>query len=204
MPSSTAASVSSVNGQTGAVTITAAGLGAQLNTVTVNGVLVSSNPTFTASTTTVGMVELATGTETETGTDTGTRAVTPAGLSARTATTSRTGLVELATVAETQAGTDANRAVTPATLNARTATETRTGIAEIATEAEVTAGTDNSRFVTPLRLAGRLAAILATYVQAATNNIFTGANTFRVTSTTALSLQSSNAGSMTGINFNRW
>ena len=177
IPSSTAASVSSVNGMTGAVTITAAGLNALPNTVTINGVLVSSNPTFTATTTTVGMVELATSTETSTGTDTA-RAVTPAGLSARTATTSRTGLVELATVAETQAGTDANRAVTPATLNARTATETRTGIAEIATEAEVTAGTDNSRLVTPLRLAGRLAAILATYVQAAADTVFSGSNVY--------------------------
>lgn len=62
-----------------------------------------------------GVVELATNDETITGTD-AVRAVTPAGLSARTATTSRTGLVELATAAEAIKGTDGSRALTPAGL----------------------------------------------------------------------------------------
>lgn len=92
-----------------------------------------------ASTTTQGLVELATVTETRTGTDTA-RAVTPAGLKAVTtdhaehadphpqyltelegddkylvsASTSQRGIVELATIPETQAGTDETRAVTPA------------------------------------------------------------------------------------------
>lgn len=67
----------------------------------------------------IGAVELATTTETATGTDT-TRAVTPAGLVARTATDARTGLVELATNAETTTGTDTTRAVTPASLKVET------------------------------------------------------------------------------------
>lgn len=59
-----------------------------------------------------GLIELATNSEVQGGSDT-TRAVTPAGLSSRTATATRTGLVELATNAEVQAGTDTLRAVTP-------------------------------------------------------------------------------------------
>lgn len=67
-----------------------------------------------ASTTSVqGKVALATTAETQGGTS-ATKAVTPAGLTARTATETRTGLVELATLAEAAAGTDAVRAVTPA------------------------------------------------------------------------------------------
>ena len=61
----------------------------QLNTVTVNGVLVSSNPNFIAATNARGMVELATNAETQAGTD-GTRAVTPASLRAETSSTSAT------------------------------------------------------------------------------------------------------------------
>lgn len=94
-----------------------------------------------ASTTEAGIVELATGAETNTGTD-ATRAVTPDGLNDWTgsaqvttlgtivtgvwngtivaeaylpnATTSAEGIVELATTAETTTGTDTTRAVTPA------------------------------------------------------------------------------------------
>lgn len=72
-----------------------------------------------ASETQKGIVELATGAESLTGTD-NTRAVHPAGLKHtldnRPATTTQTGLIELATQAEVNAGTDAERAVTPATL----------------------------------------------------------------------------------------
>ena len=70
-----------------------------------------------ATTTTQGIVELATGDETAAGTD-ASRAVTPAALSARTATTARRGLIELATAAEAIAGTDGERAITPSTLAA--------------------------------------------------------------------------------------
>ena len=72
-----------------------------------------------ASETVKGIVELATGAESLTGTDI-TRAVHPAGLKHtldnRPATETQTGLIELATQAEANAGTDAARAITPATL----------------------------------------------------------------------------------------
>lgn len=68
-----------------------------------------------ASTTEQGIVELATNTETQTGSDTQ-RAITPAGLSSRTATTTRTGLIELATQTEVNTATDNTRAVTPLTM----------------------------------------------------------------------------------------
>lgn len=66
----------------------------------------------TASTTQAGTVELATDSETQTGTDSN-RAVTPASLSSRGATESRTGLVELANNAEALAGNDNFRAMSP-------------------------------------------------------------------------------------------
>lgn len=75
------------------------------------------NAHYPASTTQRGFVELADNAETITGTDAA-RAVTPAGLSARTATDARTGLVELATNAECIAGTDSTRAVPPSGLAA--------------------------------------------------------------------------------------
>lgn len=74
-----------------------------------------------ATETVMGVAELATAAEVQTGTDTE-RIVTPAGLSSRTATTTRTGLVELATDAEGQTGTDTARAVTPAVMRADSAT----------------------------------------------------------------------------------
>lgn len=70
-----------------------------------------------ASATAKGVVELATGAETITGTDTD-RAVTPAGLAALTTSATRSGLVELATDAEAKAGTDTARAVTAANVRA--------------------------------------------------------------------------------------
>lgn len=72
-----------------------------------------------ASETVSGIVELATVAEAQDGID-ATRAVTPAGLAARTpsASTTVSGLVELATTSEAQAGTDVVRAVTPAGLKA--------------------------------------------------------------------------------------
>lgn len=78
------------------------------------GSVVSAVPD--GSTTVKGLVELATDTETATGTD-GTRVVTPLGLAAVTASASARGLVELATNAEVLAGTDTVRAVTPAGLS---------------------------------------------------------------------------------------
>ena len=65
-----------------------------------------------ATTTTLGIVELATNEEAIAGTD-GTRAVTPKSLSARTSTESRTGLIRIAVPAEVLAGKDNSKAVTP-------------------------------------------------------------------------------------------
>ncbi|SCU94325.1 hypothetical protein CNECB9_5260029 [Cupriavidus necator] len=110
-----------------------------------------------------GVVELATAAETQTGAD-GTRAVTPAALSARTATDTRTGLVELATDAEAQTGTDTSRAVTPANLSARTATEARTGLAAIASQAEANTAADDSKIITPKKMGVYVAAAVAALV----------------------------------------
>jgi hypothetical protein len=78
-----------------------------------------------ASETVKGIVELATGAESLTGSD-NTRAVHPAGLKHvldnRNATETIRGLIELATQAEANAGTDAERAITPATLKGVLAT----------------------------------------------------------------------------------
>lgn len=65
-----------------------------------------------ATTTTLGVVELATSEETIVGSDE-TRAVTPKSLSARTSTESRTGLIRIAVPAEVLAGKDNTKAVTP-------------------------------------------------------------------------------------------
>jgi hypothetical protein len=75
-----------------------------------------------ASTSAKGLVELATDTETVTGTDT-VRAVTPFGLAAVVASATAKGLVELATTTEATTGTDTVRAVTPAGLKAMTDTK---------------------------------------------------------------------------------
>lgn len=65
-----------------------------------------------ASTSVRGLVELASDAETQTGTDIE-RAITPAGLSARTATTSRAGIVQFATQSEAEAGTNTAMAMNP-------------------------------------------------------------------------------------------
>lgn len=70
-----------------------------------------------ATTETLGVVELATAAETEAGA-VADKAVTPAGLLARTATTERTGLVQLATDEEARAGSNTAKAITPETLSA--------------------------------------------------------------------------------------
>lgn len=68
-----------------------------------------------ATTTTKGVVELATDAETQAGTDTS-RAVTPAGLASVVASESLAGLLEIATTAEAQALTDDTTALTPKKL----------------------------------------------------------------------------------------
>ena len=112
-----------------------------------------------ASATARGLVELATTGEATTGSDTE-RAVTPAGLAARTPDASLTakGLVELATTGEATTGTDTERAVTPAGLAARTpdAAADAKGLVELATNAEIITGTDGARAVTPAGLEHKL------------------------------------------------
>lgn len=77
------------------------------------GSVVGSIPT--ATTTTAGIVELATSASTAAGTSTST-AVTPAALAALTGSTTVAGVLKLATTAEITAGTDTTSAVTPAEL----------------------------------------------------------------------------------------
>lgn len=84
-----------------------------------NWIFVESNRDA-ATTTLLGVVELATDAETQTGTDTS-RAITPSNLSARTATETRTGIAEIATQAEVNAGTDDTRFVTPLKMAVYTA-----------------------------------------------------------------------------------
>lgn len=68
-----------------------------------------------ATETTLGLVEIATQAETNTGTN-DTAAITPLKLAGRTATEARTGIAEIATQAEVNAGTDDERIVTPLKL----------------------------------------------------------------------------------------
>lgn len=68
----------------------------------------ASTAATAATTTTAGIVELATDAETQALTDTA-RAVTPSNLGALNASTTQEGLVELATAAEMETGTDSSR-----------------------------------------------------------------------------------------------
>jgi hypothetical protein len=77
-----------------------------------------------ATTTVLGLVYIATNAEVQTGTD-AVKAVTPAGLSARTATETRSGIAEIATQTETNTGTDDATIVTP--LKLKTLLDNRTG-----------------------------------------------------------------------------
>lgn len=77
-----------------------------------------------ATETVLGLVEIATQTETNTGTN-DTAAITPLKLAGRTATESRSGIAEIATQAETDAGTDDATIVTP--LKLKTLLDNRTG-----------------------------------------------------------------------------
>lgn len=77
-----------------------------------------------ATETVLGLVEIATQTETNTGTN-DTAAITPLKLAGRTATETRTGIAEIATQVETDAGTDDERIVTP--LKLKTLLDSRVG-----------------------------------------------------------------------------
>lgn len=97
-----------------------------------------------ATETVMGVAELATSAEVQTGTD-AERIVTPAGLSSRTATATRTGIVELATDAEGQTGTDTTRAVTPAVMRAdSTTSNTGNRVVRRGSSGEIAVGTVTS------------------------------------------------------------
>ena len=98
---------------------------------TTDGTIDAPAPPPDASSTVKGIVELATATETQTGTD-NVRAVTPAGLASRNATATRTGLVERATQAEADAGTDNVRFMT-ASLVKRRIEQAQTGFVRLTT-----------------------------------------------------------------------
>ena len=77
-----------------------------------------------ATTSTLGLVTLATGTEVNTGTDAN-KAITPSTLSGRTATETRSGLAAIATQTQVNTGTDDATIVTP--LKLKTLLDNRTG-----------------------------------------------------------------------------
>lgn len=91
-----------------------------------------------------GIVELATATESQTGTD-NTRAVHPKGLKYtldnRNASETGTGLIELATQAEVTAGTDDARAITPLKLKAALGTSATLTVAKKFTQVLATSAT---------------------------------------------------------------
>ena len=137
----------------------------------------ASLKTVTATSSRIGLVELATDDEAKTGTDTA-RAVTPASLKAvidaRTLAASETqaGVVALATNAEVIAGTDTQKAVTSAGLASRTASATQAGLVELATSTEGTTGTDTVRAMTPAATKATIDARAAT-----SNDTITGTST---------------------------
>lgn len=123
----------------------------------------ASNPTYwslvtpDASTSTAGLVQLATSAETITGTN-ATKAVTPAALAAKVSSETASGIIQIATGSEVAAGTNDTKAVTSlklknyVDLRVVSSSESARGIIQIATQAEVNAGTDNTKAVTPAKL----------------------------------------------------
>ncbi|TAL53815.1 hypothetical protein [Pandoraea sp.] len=99
-----------------------------------------------------GVVELATAEETRRGTDAG-RAVTPAGLAARTANEERAGLIRIASQAEIAAGTDNSAAVTPGNLARRLAT--KAALAGSADQTFAVADATSARHAVPLAQADK-------------------------------------------------
>jgi len=111
-----------------------------------------------ASTTVQGIIEIATITETNTGTD-ATRAVSPDGLDGWTGSTQVTTVGTIAT--GTWQGTAINQAYLVGQSGTNTgdevaATTTTQGIVELATQTEVNTGTDTTRVITPSTLRSTL------------------------------------------------
>ena len=112
-----------------------------------------------ASTSAKGIIEIATNSEVIDGLD-ALRAITPAGLEARSSSVVTKGIVRLATSAETDSF-DSSIAVTPSGLHSRDATEILTGLVELATISETQDGSDTVRVVTPAGLESRQASLTA-------------------------------------------
>jgi hypothetical protein len=126
---------------TGSAQITTLGT---IATGTWQGTAIGASYLPTADLTTSGIIEIATGAETNTGTD-ATRAVSPDGLN------DWTGSAQITTLGTIGTGTWQGSVIAEAYLpNASTTAE---GVVERATQAEVDAGTDTSRYVTPETLA---------------------------------------------------
>lgn len=104
-----------------------------------------------ASTSTIGVVRLATKSET-TALSSSSIAITPNGLSECLASTSQLGIISTSTNAQTQAGTSSSVAVTPASLESRQATTTMSGIQANATDVEAKALASTSKTITPSTL----------------------------------------------------
>ena len=125
-----------------------------------------------SSETQLGVIEIATETETNAGTD-NERAITPLKLKTYVdnpanipfATEIQRGISEIATQVEVDTGIDDEKIVTPLKLrnlisdpiNLPSATTTEKGIIEIATDIETQTGTDNERAITPANLSSRTA-----------------------------------------------
>jgi hypothetical protein len=124
--------------------------------LTISGSNTGDEPS--ASTTVQGIIEIATITETNTGTD-ATRAVSPDGLDGWT------GSAQVTTVGTIGTGTWQGTAINQTYLVGQSGTNTGdevaasttvAGVAEIATQTEVNTGTDTVRYVTPATLSGTL------------------------------------------------
>jgi hypothetical protein len=141
-----------------------------------------------ATTSVAGVVELATNTEAQVGTDTS-RAITPSGLKSVADTKAAVTHFHNPTTDMTSTGTPSsttflrgdNTWAAPTGVTAPSASETVQGIIELATSAEVQTGTDTVRAVTPAGLAARTATDTRTgVVELATSaEALTGTDTAR-------------------------
>ena len=133
-----------------------------------------------SSTTTSGIIQIATQDQVNTGTD-NTTAVTPATLAVRmqrpAATTTVAGITRYATDAEALAGTVTTAAIVPETLNYvfnnKAASETASGTIKLTTDSQAKAGTDDTTAATPLRVKQMIALFSPTQVsyQPAANSV---------------------------------
>ena len=136
-------------------------------------IVVASDPIVSQATeTALGVAEIATQTEMNTGTD-DLRFVTPKKFNDTAASETKAGTLQIATQAEVNdlEPTVDDKAITPQKLALRTASTSLDGIIRIASQTDVDNGTNNTLAVTPLTLETKLAA------QAPLLSTFTGTST---------------------------